>query len=339
MNLDIEKSGELLEYLKKTERITSDEQPNVTVLQGGVSNKTVLLERETESWVIKQALPKLRVQVDWFSDPSRIHREALGLRYLAQFMPQHVPQFIFEDVDNHILAMSAVPQPHQNWKSVLLNGDILQHHVKAFAELLGTLHRQAYERRTDFADFFADTTFFESLRLEPYYSYTASQVPEAATFLETLAQETRNQKITLVHGDYSPKNILIYNDTFILLDYEVIHWGDPAFDVGFGMAHLLSKAHYLAEQRSTFLNGAWVFWKSYSRLVKDLPWSKGLEARAVRHTLGCMLARVRGRSPLEYLNDSQRERQEKIVVALMSQPPLTFNDLTSELEKKLTAES
>lgn len=333
MNPDIENPDELLEYLRKTERITNDEQPKVSVLQGGVSNKTVLLERETESWVIKQALPKLRVQVDWFSDPTRIHREALGLRYLSQFMPQHVPQFIFEDVDNHILAMSAVPEPHQNWKSVLLNGDIVQHHVKAFGELLGTLHRQAYERRTDFADSFADTTFFESLRLEPYYLYAASQVSEAATFLETLVEETRKQQTTLVHGDYSPKNILIYNNTFILLDYEVIHWGDPAFDVGFGMTHLLSKAHYLAEQRSTFLNAAWVFWKSYSRLVKDLSWSRGLEARAVRHTLACMLARVRGRSPLEYLNDEQRERQEKVVIALMSQPPLTFNDLTSELEK------
>jgi 5-methylthioribose kinase len=339
MNLDIENPDELLTYLEQTERITKGEQPNITILQGGVSNKTVLLERETESWVIKQALPKLRVEVDWFSDPSRIHREALGLRYLFQFMPQHVPHFIFEDVDNNVLAMSAVPKPHQNWKSILLSGDILQHHVKAFGELLGTLHRQAYERSTDFADLFADKTFFESLRLEPYYFYTASQVPDAVVFLEILVEETRKQKTTLVHGDYSPKNILLYNDTFILLDYEVIHWGDPAFDVGFGMTHLLSKAHYLSEQRSTFLNSAWVFWKSYSRLIKELPWSKGLEARAVRHTLGCMLARVRGRSPLEYLNDVQRQRQEKIIVELMSQPPQTFNDLTSEFEKKLIAES
>jgi 5-methylthioribose kinase len=339
MNLDIENSNELLAYLEQTERITKDEQPKITVLQGGVSNKTVLLERETESWVIKQALPKLRVQVDWFSDPSRIHREALGLRYLSQFMPQHVPQFIFEDVDNNVLAMSAVPKPHQNWKSVLLSGDILQHHVKAFGELLGQLHRQAYERRTDFADFFTDTTFFESLRLEPYYLYTASQIPKAAPFLETLVEDTRMQKTTLVHGDYSPKNILLHNDTFILLDYEVIHWGDPAFDVGFGMTHLLSKAHYLAEQRSTFLNSAWVFWKSYSRIIKELPWSKGLEARAVRHTLGCMLARVCGRSPLEYLSDSQRQRQEEIVVDLMPQQLTTFNDLTTAFEKELRAKS
>jgi 5-methylthioribose kinase len=314
MNLDIENPKQLLEYLKQAERITTDEQPNMTVLEGGVSNKTVLLERESESWVVKQALPKLRVDVDWYSDPSRIHREALGLRY-------------------HVLAMSAVPQPHKNWKTILLEGGVLQHHVKEFAELLAAIHRQAYERRTDFAEFFADTAFFESLRLEPYYLYTASQVPGAAPFLETLVEDTRKQTITLVHGDYSPKNILIYQYRLVLLDYEVIHWGDPAFDIGFGMTHLLSKAHYLSEQRSTLLNAAWVFWKSYARVIKELPWSKGLEARAVRHTLACMLARVRGRSPLEYLNDTQRERQEKVVVELTQNAPTTFNDLTSEFEK------
>jgi 5-methylthioribose kinase len=334
--LDVENFAELLEYLKQTDKIAQDEEPKVTVLEGGVSNKTVLLGRETEAWVIKQALPKLRVKTEWLADPARIHREALGLRYLCQFMPNHVPQFMFEDVEHHILVMSAVPKPHENWKKVLLSGDILQHHVKAFGELLGQLHRQAYERRKDFAEFFTDTTFFESLRLEPYYLYTASQVPEAAAFLETLVEETQQQKTTLVHGDYSPKNILLYQDHMVLLDYEVIHWGDPAFDVGFGMTHLLSKAHYLEEQRSTFLNASWVFWKSYSRLVKELPWSRGLEARAVRHTLACMLARVRGRSPLEYLDESHRQRQEEIVLRLMSQPPLTFNDLTSEFEKGLT---
>jgi 5-methylthioribose kinase len=339
MNLDIENPNELLAYLEQTERITKNEQPKITVLQGGVSNKTVLLERETESWVIKQALAKLRVKADWYSDPSRIQREALGLRYLSNLIPAHVPQFIFEDVEQHLLAMSAVPQPHIKWKTVLLAGGVLQHQVKQFGELVGFIHRSAYERRDELAEVFADTSFFESLRLEPYYQYTALQVPSAAPFLESLVEETRQHQRTLVHGDYSPKNILIAQNKMMLLDYEVIHWGDPAFDIGFGMTHLFSKAHRLSDQRSTLLNAAWVFWKSYARVVKDLEWRRGLEERAIRHTLACMLARVRGRSPLEYFDDVQRQRQEKIVVELMTQPPTTFNDLTSAFEKGLMAES
>jgi 5-methylthioribose kinase len=339
MNLDIENPNELLAYLGQTERITKGEQPKITVLQGGVSNKTVLLERETESWVIKQALAKLRVKVDWYSDPSRSVREAQGLRTLSQLVPDNVPTFIFEDAEQHVLVMSAVAQPNENWKTVLLAGGVLQHQVKQFGELLGFIHRSAYERRDELAEVFADTSFFESLRLEPYYQYTASQVPSAAPFLEGLVEETRQHQRTLVHGDYSPKNTLIAQDKMILLDYEVIHWGDPAFDVGFGMTHLLSKAHRLSDQRSTLLNAAWVFWKSYARVVKDLEWRRGLEERAIRHTLACMLARVRGRSPLEYLDDAQRQLQEKIVVELMMQPPTTFNDLTSAFGEGLTANS
>jgi 5-methylthioribose kinase len=339
MNLDIENSNELLAYLRQTKRIEESEEPKITILQGGVSNKTVLLERETESWVIKQALAKLRVKADWYSDPSRSVREAQGLRTLSQLVPDNVPTFIFEDAEQHVLAMSAVPQPHENWKTVLLAGGVLQHQVKQFGELLGFIHRSAYERRDELAEVFADTSFFESLRLEPYYQYTASQVPSAATFLETLVEETRQHHITLVHGDYSPKNILIAQDRMILLDYEVIHWGDPAFDIGFGMTHLFSKAHRLSDQRSTLLNAAWVFWKSYARVVKDLVWRRGLEERAIRHTLACMLARVRGRSPLEYLDDAQRQLQEKIVVELVTQPPTTFNDLTSAFGEGLTANS
>ncbi len=337
--MDIENPSELLAYLVQGDRITKDEQPKITVLQGGVSNKTVLLERTSESWVIKQALPKLRVETPWYSDPSRIQREAEGLRTLAQLIPNNVPTFLFEDTEQHVLAMSAVPQLHENWKTVLLNGGVLQHHVKQFAELLGAIHRLAFEKRDELSKTFADTSFFESLRLEPYYHYTASQVPSATTFLENLIAETKQQHLTLVHGDYSPKNILVYQDNFILLDFEVIHWGDPAFDVGFAMTHLLSKAHHLSEQRATFLNAAWVFWKSYARFIKGLEWTNGLEARAVRHTLACMLARVRGRSPLEYLNDTQRQRQEKVIVELMQKPPTTFNDLTSEFEKGLKADS
>jgi 5-methylthioribose kinase len=61
----------------------------VSVLAGGVSNRTVLVERTAsgEGWVVKQALPKLRVATEWLSDPERIHQEALGLRWLSELAP------------------------------------------------------------------------------------------------------------------------------------------------------------------------------------------------------------------------------------------------------------
>jgi fructosamine-3-kinase len=327
--IDIEQPAELIAYLRRTRRIAAGEHPQMRCLQGGVSNRTVWLQHESgAAWVVKQALNKLRVTVDWFSDPVRIHREALGLQWLQQLAPaKTIPELIFEDHQYHILAMSAVPLPHENWKTMLLAGDLQHDHVRQFGYLLGTIHKNAWENREQLKHVFADCRFFESLRLEPYYSYTASQVDAAAVFIHALIDDTRAQQLTLVHGDYSPKNVLIYQDRLILLDYEVIHYGDPGFDLGFSLTHLLSKAHHLPAKRTAFAQAAMEYWKTYRHTLGAVPWADTLEARAVRHTLACLLARVAGRSPLEYLNLAERRQQRKTVLQLIRQTPVRVEDL------------
>ncbi|MEE4377849.1 MAG: aminoglycoside phosphotransferase family protein [Candidatus Competibacteraceae bacterium] len=327
--LDIEDPQQLLAYLQQTNLIEPDERPSMQPLTGGVSNRTVLVERSSgEAWVIKQALEKLRVAVDWFSSPERVHREAMGLRWLNALAPPHtIPSLVHEDHATHLLVMEAVPQPHANWKTVLLDGHVVSNHIDQFAQLLGTIHRRAYERRAEVSPAFADVSFFESLRLEPYYNYTAEQLPRAAGFLHNLIAETRQQRITLVHGDYSPKNILVYQDRLILLDHEVIHWGDPTFDVGFSLTHLLSKARHLPAHRSTFAAAAQQYWQVYMDTLNDVPWAGTLEVRAIQHTLACMLARVAGRSPLEYLDAEKRAQQQEAVLDLMDNPPENINGL------------
>jgi tRNA A-37 threonylcarbamoyl transferase component Bud32 len=281
-----------------------------------------------ERWVVKQALAKLRVQVDWFSSPERIHREALGLRWLQQLAPPGtITPLVFEDHDDHLLAMEAVPQPHENWKTMLLRGQLETDHVEQFARLLGSIHRQGHLRRAEIEPVFSDRSFFESLRLEPYYGYTATQVAGAALFLTDLIHSTLARRDTIVHGDYSPKNVLVYDNLLILLDHEVIHFGDPGFDLGFSLTHLLSKAHHLPALRTDFADAAVLYWKTYQSTLGDVPFAEELQPRAVRHTLGCLLARVRGRSPLEYLDQDERSRQAELVVTLMTDPPATIADL------------
>ena len=329
MSVDIENPQQLLDYLRAEQHIAATETPTMKVLAGGVSNRTVLVERENDqNWVLKQALSKLRVKVDWFSDPQRVHREALGLRWLQQLAPPGtIPEFLFEDFEQHIIAMAAVPQPHSNWKTQLLNGDLQLDHVTQFGELLASVHSQAYQRRNELPTDFDDRGYFESLRLEPYYSYAASQVPDARSFIEDLIKTTRSLQLTLVHGDYSPKNILVHNAQLILLDHEVIHFGDPGFDIGFGSTHLLSKAHHLSQQRDEFATAAKHFWQTYKQALGPLPWLDELDTRAAQHTLACLLARVAGRSPLEYLDADDRERQQRVVLSLIVDTPQTMNDL------------
>ena len=321
--LDIEDFSALLGYLRAAGRIGAHETPAFTRLAGGVSNRTVLVERPGgDAWVMKQALRRLRVSTEWLSDPARILREADGMRRLAEIAPVGaITRLVFVDSPRYLLAMDAVPQPHENWKVLLLAGCLEVPHVEQFARLLAAVHRGGWDRRAELSREFDDRSFFESLRVEPYYLYTADRVPDARQFLHALAAETRATRYTLVHGDYSPKNVLVHQGRLILLDHEVIHFGDGAFDLGFSLAHLLSKAHHLPAHRAQLAEGARRYWQVYATDVAGFPWAERFEPRAVRHTLGCLLARCEGRSPLEYLTSDQRRRQTSMVVELMRRPP------------------
>lgn len=335
--LDIERHDDLIQYLRTRGHIGLDEEPTSRMLTGGVSNRTVLVERPSgEAWVIKQALAKLRVQVDWFSDPSRVHREAAGIRWLGRILPQEqIPQLIFEDRDEHIIGMTAVPQPHENWKQLLLAGQVIPDHVQQFGRLLGQIHRGGTEMQAEAAKEFANDSFFEALRLEPYYAYAASQIPAAAEFLNAVIAKTRQHKLTLVHGDFSPKNILVYDDKLVLLDHEVIHFGDPAFDLGFSMTHLLGKAHHVKVHRNAFADAVLNYWQTYRMTLGDVDWAERVEERAVHNTLACLLARVAGRSPFEYLDESEQAKQQTVVVGLMSNPPSKVAALVEEFLGRL----
>jgi 5-methylthioribose kinase len=259
------------------------------------------------------------------------------MRYLRQICPAgSITELLFEDSDQHLIVMSAVASPHRNWKEILLASQVERVHVTKFGDLLATIHRESHLRREEIRPLFEDRSFFESLRLEPYYRYTSEKVPEARQFLSELIEETLGCRLSLVHGDYSPKNVLVRGDELVLLDHEVIHFGDPAFDVGFALAHLLSKAHHLPASRRTFIEAALQFVAIYECGIVDLKWDGAFQARAAKHTLACLLARVAGRSTLEYLVPKERERQRKIVTELMRKPAETLSAQIEEFHERLT---
>jgi 5-methylthioribose kinase len=311
--IDIEDFGQLLGYLRDTNRIASIENPTLRKLSGGVSNKTLLLTRSNgESWVIKQALPKLRVQSDWYSDPARIQVEANGLRYLPRVTPKGtIASLLFQDTGQNLLAMQAVPEPHQNWKQLLLCGEL--------------------------APIFAGKQFFRTLRLEPYYQHSATVVQQAASFLEELAEWTLSRSDTLVHGDFSPKNVLVHHQHLILLDHEVLHFGDPAFDIGFSLTHFLSKALHLPQKRQALVGAAQLYWRRYLDEVRGAPWIAHLDFRAAQHTLASLLARICGRSPLEYLNEEERLLQRQIVLEMIEEDFAGVDRVITGFAEKIAA--
>jgi 5-methylthioribose kinase len=337
MPLDIENFEDLRGYLVGQRHLLSDEQVSFEKLTGGISNRTVKVTwPDGHAWILKQALLKLRVSVDWFSDPDRIKVEAKALRWMNRCASGTAPEFIFEDAPRYLMAMEAIPDGHENWKSVLLAGQIVPEHFAQFGRLLGTIHRQSSESLKDREEF-SDATYFENLRLDPYYLYTAQQVPEAREFLHALVDETRQRKDCLVHGDFSPKNVLLYEGKLILLDYEVFHCGEPAFDIGFAMGHFLSKVHHLPQSRVQIAAATTRFIETYRREVSSLPWAATLEPRLVRHALACSLARVAGKSLMEYMSPEENARQRGVVLQLIQHPPASIEQLISQFIEKTEA--
>ena len=355
-DLDIERHEQLVAYLRSTGRVAAGAEVTCRTLSGGVSNRAVWVEPDDgTAWVLKQALAKLRVKDEWLSEPRRIGREVEGLRHLSQLAPPGTTTpLLFEDPAVHLLAMRAVPHPHENLKTVLLAGVLPRARLLglcgALGSLLGTIHANAWRRADDVRPAFEDRSFFQSLRIDPYYRATATREPAAREFIADLIDHTQAAQLTLTHGDYSPKNVLVCpaceagaggEERLVLLDHEVIHWGDPAFDVGFALAHLLSKAHHVAGRRADFRDAAVRFWESYRDGIcgpggsGQISWAAAIEPWCVRHALGCLLARVSGKSPLEYLDDAERARQRAAVLVLLKGPAVSVAGLADAFVAEL----
>ena len=299
------------------------------ILPGGVSNCTVLVRlMDGPSIVVKQAREQLKSAVEWKSDPRRIRQEALAMEWLSRWTPAgSIPRLLFLDTANHILAMEAIPQPHHEWKRLLLSGQIHMDHFSKFGDLLAAIHRGSYLERKEVEPLFRDQSFFFSLRLEAYYLYAANNEPRAAVFLRELVRETQARRFALVHGDYSPKNVLVRADQLVLLDHEAANFGEPTFDVGFALTHFLSKALHLWEEREKLRAGAHEFWRAYHCVLPVIPELTDVSERAVRHTLGCLIARVAGKSLLEYMSPNERDTQRAIVLRCMESLPAGVEDL------------
>lgn len=317
------------------------DEVRVELLSGGVSADTFLVRRpRSPDWVVKQALPRLRVDTLWTSDPRRIHREATALRWLNGVLgPDSTVQLVDEDLDRHALVMEAVPFPHSTWKERLLAGDVRDEHVNHAATILARMHESGRRERDALKADLPDDGTFEDLRLEPYYRYTSRRVPECGRFLLELADATASRRDGFVHGDFSPKNVLIQprqrrGDRVVLIDHEVAHVGDQAFDVGFLLAHFLGKANLHPDRVPLYRNAALHFWQVYADMSADVR-AAGFEQRAVRHLLACSLARAAGRSPLEYLDDEARRRQRLISTTLIERAPVSLVDTVRAFMEEL----
>ena len=296
----------------------------VEVLTGGVSCVVLAVKSAEREIVIKQALPELKTKAKWVADQRRAIVEAEAMRVYQSITPDSVPELIDCDEANFTLTMSRLPNTCTNWKQDMLEGRIHPEMGEKLGKILAQWHNATAVDAAIKAKFM-EGELFEQLRVIPFYRAVAAKNPNLQVVINSLIGEITKEKIALVHGDFSPKNILATSDNSpIVLDFEVAHTGNPVFDLGFISAHLLCKTIRTnnSAEKAALIATATNFLNSYRQscnlaIADSLPLHVALIA----------LARVEGVSPVNYLDESAQRELVAITKSALLDSTMTFEQL------------
>lgn len=311
-----------------------EEVSEVRRLTGGVASDIACVVAGKRTYCVKFALEKLKVAEDWRVSVLRNRTEYAWLEHVSSVVPQCVPKLYGRSEKHGGFAMEFVAgQDVLLWKNELFGGTIVPLRATAVGALLGRIH--ASSTVSEFDDlFFRNRDDFHALRIEPYLLFTAKHHPELSAQLHAMADKLYSADIALIHGDVSPKNILFRGTTPVLLDAECATMGDPCFDLAFCLNHLILKAVHLRQHREELMENAYQFWAAYSEHVTwETP--KAMDARVAALLPVLMLARIDGKSPVEYLTEAERENVRQLAKSMILQSQMQLSDLLSVMHKEM----
>jgi aminoglycoside phosphotransferase (APT) family kinase protein len=300
--------------------VSANTQTKLVPLAGGVSSDIYRVDLPSGALCIKRALGKLKVAADWRAPVARNHWEVEWMRVAGAIVPSAVPAILGEDRELGCFAMTFLaPDEYPVWKALLQEGVIELPTAAAIGDVLGRIHAATADR-TNIALRFPTDDIFYAIRLEPYLVATGRAHPDLARRLGALLETTRTTKRVLVHGDFSPKNLLIGPAGPVILDAECAWYGDPAFDLAFVLNHLLLKGAWRPEWRARYADA---FAALASAYLVHVAWEApaDCERRTAALLPGLMLARIDGKSPVEYLTDDRRKNEVRAFArALLTDP-------------------
>jgi aminoglycoside phosphotransferase (APT) family kinase protein len=306
----------VLAFLRAAGLARPGEVPAASALTGGVSSDIWKVELSCGPICVKRALPRLRVAQLWEAPVERNRYEWRWMEAAARIAPGSAPRVLARD-DAGVFAMEYLDGArHPLWKSELHAGRADARFAARVGDILARIHA-ATAGDAAVAAAFATDAGFHAIRLEPYLLATARRHPDVAPRLQALAERTAATRAALVHGDVSPKNILVGERGPVFLDAECAWYGDPAFDLAFCLNHLLLKCLWVPACAPRFLECFDALAGAYLRAYAP----PGLEGRTASLLPGLLLARVDGKSPVEYVTEeAQRERVRAVARALLEYP-------------------
>jgi 5-methylthioribose kinase len=326
----------VLEYVRRR-RWIGPGPARAQSLGWGVSNAVFRVESAGHRFVLKQSRPRLRTRDAWYSDLDRVYREQAVMELLNPLLPEPtVPRVLHSDRANYVFAMSHAPDDSRVWKETLLAGQTDPAIASRAGMVLATMH-EATARRPEELEAFGDATVFIQLRVDPFYRRVQERRPEVAGPVGQIIERMLSTREALCHGDYSPKNILVHGDRFTLVDYETAHFGDPTMDMGLFLSHLLLKALGNQPIRTQYYDLTRSFWQAYHltcslwQTRKPLAESRSapeLEAHAAAHCGACLMARIDGTSPVDYLpEEPRREAVRRLARNILGERPSGWEEV------------
>ena len=308
----------------------------------GVSSTLLKVELPDASYVLKQPMPNLAVKDDWPADPDRIFMEERCIETLSEmFGRDMVPQVVFVDRDNYIGMFTYIPPDWVLWKRHLLDGKVDHRIAVKVGEILAHIHNETH-MDPKMAARFAENRIFLQLRVDPYYNTIARRVPEVRDLVLAEVERVLSTKIVLVHGDYSPKNVLVNGTDIVLLDHEIAHWGEPTPDFSFCLSHLSLKFIHMSMEatkvRYEYLDTIKKFSGAYADNITF--WDRDQLNKVAVRGLGCfILARIDGKSPVEYISrDDTWNVGRRISKRLILDPHPTLEEAYDFMAEELKRE-
>lgn len=303
---------------------------HLAALSGGVSCDVWLARiGDAAPIVVKRALPQLRVEAEWLAPVERAENEVRWLARVRRIDPALAPEVVATLPAEHLFAMRYLdPATHPVWRDELVAGRVDAPFAGVLGRDLARIHAATVGDAATAAHF-PDASLFDALRIAPFLRHVADRRSDVADRLNAIADDLAARRTALVHGDVSPKNILVGPHHGVFLDAECAVFGDPAFDVAFCTTHLLLKTIWLTDHAAALRHAAQGFATSY---LDGVDWEPvdGLAERAGGLVAALLLARVEGKSPAPYLDSAEREIIRTRALALLARPTPRIDALIAD---------
>lgn len=323
------------QFLERAGLVKAGDPVTFTPLTGGVASDIFRVDVGQKTFVIKKALSSLRVAQEWLVPVSRNESEVGWFLEAQRVVPHAVPDILAHDSDLGIFAMSYLdPAHHPVWKEELREGRAVPEFAASVGRTIAAIHN-ATAGNAEIAARFANDEIFHAIRLEPYLEATAQRHSDLADRLFALSRTTMARKVALVHGDVSPKNILVGPHGPVLLDAECAWYGDPAFDLAFCLNHLLLKCIWQRHYAERYLACFDALARAYLSTVSG-PAAADVERHTAALLPALFLGRVDGKSPAEYVTrDVDKDLIRSAARQMIEQPPKDLSSIRHAWAKEI----